>query len=96
MSGKIIEKRKKRFYYATDSEYRLICDCARIQGRSQSAQVLISSLAEVNRHVPKKGLIELLEPLVESIITKYLKDILPAPGNRAGKDLKRDLGCISS
>ena len=69
MRSEMTEKKKKRSYFCTDSKYRLICEYARLQGRSQSEQVLVSVLAEINRHVPKRGIKE----LVESIIENYLK-----------------------
>jgi len=64
------ELKKKRTYFCTDSKYRLICEYARLQGRSQSEQVLVSVLAEANRHVPKKGLIELVESIIENYLRK--------------------------
>lgn len=68
--------RKKRAFYATDEEYRTIQLYAKAKGREISEFVRSTALSEINRHIRKKDLKE----LVREYVLEALKDGFPARG----------------
>ena len=62
--------------YVKPDDHALIRECAKSKHRSVSEFLLSAGLAEINRHVPKKG----FQEMVESIIDNYMKTHFPARG----------------
>ena len=65
--------RKSRTFHASDIEYRMIQDYARSKGRSISGFMVSAAMSEINKHVPRQGLAE----LVRSIVREELKSVSP-------------------
>jgi len=73
-------KRKKRTFRATDSEYQMIQAQARANGRTVSAFVRYSALAEAKKHLRREGLKDMLKPLVVEIVQELPHIASPVRG----------------
>ena len=52
--------RKKRTYRATDTEYQMIQEYARAKGRTVSGFMVSAAMCEINKHVRREGLEQLI------------------------------------
>ena len=65
-------KRKKRTFYANDSEYSLFQKYAQAKGRGVSDFIRQAAMNEIKRHAPKKEIKAIIEEMVSEAIEKYL------------------------
>ena len=63
------EIRKKRTFRATDTKYRMIQEYARIKGRTVSGFMVSAAMCEINKHVRREG----LEQLIRAVVQEELK-----------------------
>ena len=63
------EIRKKRTFRATDTKYRMIQEYARIKGRTVSGFMVSAAMCEINKHVRREG----LEQLIRAVVLEELK-----------------------
>ena len=64
---------KRRTFRVSETEYRMIKEYARSKGRSVSGFMVSAAMSEINKHVPRQGLAE----LVRSIVQEELKSVSP-------------------
>jgi len=66
-------KRRGRTWWATDEEYAAIVGFARTRKHSVSQFLRDAAAAEIRKRIPRDGLQEAIEPLVELIVTRTLE-----------------------
>jgi len=64
--------RRKRTWWATDEEYAAVEGFARARGHSVSQFLRDAVRAEIRKRIPREGLREAIEPLVELVVTREL------------------------
>ena len=81
-------KRKKRTWYATDEEYRMIASYAASKGRDISNFLRFCAKGEMNKHVKSKDLWD----MVKEILSELLKNGFSTPGNTNNEEISGGLG----
>ena len=71
---------KSRTFRATDTEYKMIQEYARSTRRTVSNFILSAAMGEMNRHIPRKG----LEEIIRNIIREELKNASPCGNGEVG------------
>jgi len=72
-------KRKKRTFYANDSEYSLFQKYAQANGKGVSVFLRDAANSEMSKHTPKKK----LRAVIEDIVLEEIEKRFPARGNTA-------------